>query len=131
MTVIRRIAIVEDEEIILADMARTLRKGGHEIVGTASSASAALQVARTTEPDLIVMDVRVHGRADGIEAARRIREFSDVPILFVTAHASALALGPDDLGGRYATLAKPFSPSELNNAVRAILDGSVRSAPAR
>jgi CheY-like chemotaxis protein len=117
----KRLLVVEDEEIILADLVRTLRKQGYEIVGTASSGPDAIRIASEANPDLILMDVRLQGRMDGIEAARRIREVSAVPILFVTAHARALAEDLTKWPGRYASIAKPFSPSELRESIDAIL----------
>ncbi len=75
------------EEIILADLARALRKQGYEVAGTAQSAAAVVQ------PDVVLMDVRLQGSMDGAEAARQIRRTSEVPIVFLTANVSALNLG--------------------------------------
>lgn len=121
MTDAKRILIVEDEEIIMADIARTLRAQGYDVAGTAASGAAAVQAAAASRPDLVLMDVRLQGRIDGIEAARLIRQQSEVPILFVTAYSGALSLDLDQLPGRHGSIAKPFSPSELRRAIEAIL----------
>ena len=116
-----RVLVVEDEEIILADVQRQLRKQGYTIAGTASSGEEAIRAAASTSPDIIVMDIRLQGRINGLEAARRIRESSAVPILFVSAHAGALAANLPNLPGHNSILLKPFSPTELREAIQAML----------
>ena len=74
MTKQRRVLLVEDEEIILADLSRTLEKQGYEIAGTALSGSEAVLVAASVQPDVVLMDVQLQGRMDGLEAARQIRQ---------------------------------------------------------
>ncbi len=117
----KRVLLVDDEEIILADLAHTLCKQGYEIAGTAASGREAIEAAAVNKPDLVLMDVRLQGNTDGVEAARQIRQTSDVPILFVTAHARVLALEMAELPGRYGWIAKPFSPSQLRETIESIL----------
>ena len=121
MSEARRVLVVEDEEIILADITRQLRKHGYVIAGTASSGAQAIRAAATTNPHVILMDLRLQGSMNGYEAARRIRESSQVPILFVSAHASALGASLPELPGRNGVLLKPFSPSELRDAIELML----------
>jgi CheY-like chemotaxis protein len=68
-----RMLLVEDERIIAADLRRRLRRMGHTVVGTAASAEEAVAHAHRRQPDLVLMDIRLRGRMDGIEAAERIR----------------------------------------------------------
>ncbi|MBV8818399.1 MAG: response regulator [Acidobacteriaceae bacterium] len=117
----KKIVIVEDEEIICADLSRTLQKFGYQVAGTASSGPEAIQIASTAQPDLVLMDVRLQGSMDGIEAARNIRKHSNVPILFVTAHAGARALNLSELPGKFGSIAKPFSPAQLRETIESIL----------
>jgi len=121
MTNRKRILLVEDEEIILADLARTLRKQGYEIAGTAASGEEAIEAAAGTKPDLVLMDVRLQGSINGLEAARRIREASEVPILFITANSIELAPDIAELPGHYGSITKPFSPNQLRETIEAIL----------
>lgn len=116
----KRILIVEDEEIILADIARIVRSQGHQVAAAVSSGPAAVEAAETVRPDLVLMDVRLQGSMDGVAAAHRIRAKSDVPILFVTAYAGAVSLNFGDLPGRYGSIAKPFSATELRQAIASI-----------
>lgn len=117
----RRVLVVEDEEIILADVTRQLRKQGYAIAGTASSGTEAIRAALAANPDIVLMDLRLQGSMNGLAAARKIRETSAVPILFVSAHAGALAASLPDLPGHNRVLLKPFSPSELHEAIEAML----------
>lgn len=116
-----RVLVVEDEEIILEDMRRRLRKQGYVIAGTASSGLEAIRAAASTSPDIVLMDLRLQGSMNGMEAARQIRQNSDVPILFVSAHANTLASTLPNLPGKNGVLVKPFSPNQLNDAIESML----------
>jgi len=121
VTVGRRILLVEDEEIILAAVTRQLRRNGFEVVGTASSGDEAIQATAASSPDLIVMDLRLQGAMNGLEAAQHIRQTSPVPILFVTAHAHRLTNTLRNLPGDNRVIAKPFSANELRLAIEDML----------
>ena len=114
-----RILIVEDEILIAEDLRLSVQKMGHEVVGIAGDGLEAVQKALTTHPDVILMDVRLQGPMDGIEAARKIRSQADIPIIYVTAHASVVA--SLDMDSRCTHLGKPFSPAQLQAALRGIL----------
>jgi CheY-like chemotaxis protein len=123
-----RLLVVEDEEINLADLVRTLRKLGYRIAATASSRPKAIRAAASANPDLVLMDVRLKGDMDGIEAARQIREASEVPILFVTAHTGGVTPKIAELPGHFGTISKPFSPSKLRDAIDATLPDDLNMA---
>lgn len=114
-----RILVVEDEVLIAEDMRIRLQGMGYQVVGTAISGAEAVQKALESRPDLILMDVRLQGAMDGVEAARRIQSQADTPIIYVTAHASTLVSAESRDG--YTCLAKPFSPSQLQAAIQAVL----------
>lgn len=119
----KRILVVDDNADIL-DLLRVLLEGEGYVVDCASSAESAEQIARTTSPDLMMLDVGLP-RVRGFELARRIRKFSDAPIIFVTAATSegeqleGFSAGGDD----YIT--KPFLPNILKARVRARLSQSL------
>ena len=115
MTKQKRVLLVEDEEIILADLSRTLEKQGYEIAGTALSGPEAVLVAASVQPDVVLMDVQLQGRMDGLEAARQIRQTSQVPIVFVTANSNTLQLA--NLPVHCNRISKPFSPRQLREAL--------------
>jgi two-component system, cell cycle sensor histidine kinase and response regulator CckA len=107
-----RILIVEDELLIIEDMKAKLRRLGHTVIAYATTGEVAVQKAEETKPELVLMDVRLRGEMNGIEAARRIREFHPVPIVYVTAHAAAIAQQVDK-EQREFVLTKPFSMPQL------------------
>ena len=114
-----RILVVDDEQAIVDAVSYALRAAGFEVDEFADGESA-LEAARATRYDVLVLDVRLPGLS-GIEMCRRLRGESDVPILMLTAmdaevdRVLGLEAGADD----YVT--KPFSVAELVSRVRAIL----------
>jgi CheY-like chemotaxis protein len=113
-----RILIVEDELLIIEDLKNKLRRLGHNVAAQATSGDVAVQKAIETKPDLVLMDVRLRGSMNGIEAARRIRELHEVPIVYVTAHAAAVGEYVDPQQ-RHFVLTKPFSMTQLKAVVTA------------
>ena len=114
-----KILIVEDEILIAEDLRLILQRMGYQVVGTACSGIEAIRKADKLRPDLVLMDIRLQGEMDGVEAARQIRSKADVPIIYVTAHASVLA--SPDASDRCTRLAKPFSPLQLQSAIECVL----------
>ena len=121
-----KILIVEDEILIAEDLRLILQRMGHEVVGVASSGNEAILKANKLHPDLVLMDVRLQGGMDGVETARQIRSTADIPIIYVTAHASVLA--SLDLNDRCTRLAKPFSPLQLQAAIDTVLGDTRKQA---
>lgn len=79
-----RILIVEDDRLLSFVEERLVSKLGYELAGKAADGGEAVQKAREEEPDLIIMDIRLDGSMDGIQAMKKIREFSKVPVIFLT-----------------------------------------------
>lgn len=86
MTTKHRILIAEDEFLPAAHLRSVLSRAGHEIIGTVATARECIELARTREPDIILLDIRLAGDLDGIEAARRIREFSSAGLIFMSGY---------------------------------------------
>jgi DNA-binding response OmpR family regulator len=113
------ILVVDDEARYVRAIRFNLEASGYEVV-TAQDGETAIALVSDKEPDLVLLDVKMPGM-DGLEACRRIREFSAVPIIMLTALAQdadkvkGLDTGADD----YVT--KPFSAEELLARVRAAL----------
>jgi two-component system, response regulator PdtaR len=113
-----RILIAEDETIIRLDLRELLERAGHEVVAEARDGEEAVELARTHEPDLAVLDVRMP-RLDGIEAARSILADRPIPIVMLTAY------GQDELvtraveAGVFGYLVKPFREQDLMPAIAA------------
>lgn len=114
-----KILVVDDEISLLETLAYNLKKQGYD-VEMASDGSTALEMARTTHPDLIVLDIMLPGM-DGFEVCREIRKEMNTPVLMLTARDDeidrvvGLEVGADDY------LTKPFSMRELLARVKAML----------
>ncbi|MBI4805667.1 MAG: response regulator [Desulfovibrio sp.] len=79
------ILIVEDERIIALDLRSKVVKLGYTVLGLAHTGTEAVRLAGELQPDLVLMDIVLDGNLDGIEAARRIRNGCQVPVVFVSA----------------------------------------------
>lgn len=115
-----RILIVDDEPKLVRLVSEVLTATGYTVVTTAKGEKA-IELTAVEQPDLIVLDIVLTGDLDGFEVAHRIREFSSVPIIMLTAKAreSDLLRGFDAGADDYLT--KPFSAKELLARVRALL----------
>jgi CheY-like chemotaxis protein len=116
-----RILIVEDEQIIAADLASQLARLGHEVVGMASEGQEAIDLAERARPGLVLMDIQLEGEMAGTEAARAIQERTGAEILFVTAFPNILLREPAGLARPAVCLGKPFSHIQLEAALDAAL----------
>lgn len=81
------ILIVEDERIVAKDLELRLKTLGYVIVGSVASGEEAVQLTAQLLPDLVIMDIRLNGELDGIEAADRIRKKHFIPVIYLTAHS--------------------------------------------
>jgi CheY-like chemotaxis protein len=84
-----KIVIVEDEVILAMALTLMLEDWGHQVVGTADTEIGATVLVKDERPDLVVMDIRLGRRDNGLRAARLIRASSEVPIVFCTAYADS------------------------------------------
>src|SRR5512139_591063 len=80
-------AVVQDEQIVALELGDRLKRMGHVVVAAVASGEAAIEAARRFRPDLILMDIKLHGAIDGIEAATAIRKETDAAIVYLTAFA--------------------------------------------
>ena len=123
-----KILVVDDEKLLVKGMKFNLENEGYEVM-TAYDGAAAVELEKKENFDLIVMDVMMPGLS-GSDACMKIREFSDVPVIMLTARSEdsdklmGFACGADD----YVT--KPFNILELKARIKAILRRSVKKAPA-
>lgn len=121
-----RILVVDDEPKLVRLVREVLSASGFSVITTNSGEQAVAQAA-LEQPDLILLDVVLADALDGYQVARRVREFSDVPIIMLTAKAreSDLLRGFDAGADDYLT--KPFSAQELLARLRAVLRRARRS----
>ncbi len=116
-----RILLVEDERITAMAERELLESLGYRVTATAATGEEAVRKAAEERPDLILMDISLQGKMDGIEAAATIRKQIDIPVIFVTAYSQT------DFGGRikdgtsFRYIYKPISAELLKNCIDAVL----------
>ncbi len=111
-----RILIAEDETIIRLDLRALLEKAGFDVCGEAKDGEEAVTMARTLEPDLALLDVKMP-KLDGIDAARRILEERPIPIVMVTAYGNEELVSRAVEAGVFGYLVKPFRETDLLPAI--------------
>ncbi|WP_319643216.1 response regulator [Methanovulcanius yangii] len=114
----RRIGIVEDEAMIAMLMSEILSREGFDVVYQVATPDEAVDNTRSRNPDIILMDVNLGQEKDGIDAAMDIREFSDVPIIFITAYSDESTLRRADSVHPEAFLTKPIRRAELLETIQ-------------
>jgi PAS domain S-box-containing protein len=117
----KKILVVEDEGIVAQDIQQTLRAMGYEVPAVAFSGTEALAYAEELKPDLVLMDVVLKGDMDGIEAAGRIRDAFNIPIVYLTAYADDETLGRARVTEPFGYILKPFEERELHTAIEMAL----------
>lgn len=108
-----RIMVVEDESVVALNMRRHLEDKGYDASLFAMSGEQAVSLARDGSPDLILMDIRLPGHLDGIQAARIIDSIRSVPIVYLAESPDSESLERAKLTEPYGYLVKPFEINEL------------------
>ncbi|MES2683563.1 MAG: EAL domain-containing protein [Pseudomonadota bacterium] len=117
-----RILIVEDERIVALNLQQRLTKLGYEVVGRAASSAEALALARTTRPDLVLMDIHIEGDVDGVDTAAQLLAELKLQVIYLTAYSEDLTLERARATQPYGYLIKPFSERELHATLQMALE---------
>lgn len=112
----RTILVVEDDHLVAFDIQRHLQRMGHQ-AAVVHSGETAIASAIDTEPDLVLMDIKLNGPIDGIDAAQKIRSSIDLPIIYLTAYADNQTLDRARATEPYGYVLKPFQERELRAAI--------------
>ena len=116
-----RILVVEDDSIVLMELQDRLFSLGHDVAGVASYGEEAVEKAGEVRPDLVLMDIRLRGKMDGIKAAEEIRTRFDIPVVYLTAYADQSTLQRAKTTGPYGYVIKPFQEADLRTATEMAL----------
>lgn len=111
------ILVVEDEIIVALDLKRCLQGMGYQVVQVVTTGEKAVKAAKNKRPDLVLMDIRLKGKMNGIEAAKLIHTQYDVPVVYLTAYADDQTLRQATKAGPYGYLVKPFEARELKTTI--------------
>lgn len=115
------ILIVEDESIIAMDLSNSLRNLGFTVKGIAYTGEEAISMTSSLRPDLLLMDIQLNGEMDGITAVRNIRQISDVPVIYLTAHTNEFTFLRAIETGPYGYLLKPVGKNDLYTSIETAL----------
>ena len=122
------ILVVEDERITAEDIKAGLKFAGYKVPVICSTGEDAVRQAARLEPDLILMDIKLKGEMDGIEAAAEIRKVQDIPVIYLTAYSdektverAKLTEPSGFLVKGQGMLSKPFEERELHAAIEITL----------
>jgi len=116
-----RILIVEDDRVVARDIQQQLVRIGHTVVGMTTRGEDAVALSEATRPSLVLMDIRLEGPGDGIEAAQKIRERYQIPVVYLTAYADDETLRRASVTEPFGYLLKPFEDSQLRTAIEMAL----------
>ena len=112
-----KILMVEDDMIIAADISMQLTKLGYEVIGINTRGEDALHAIENNRPDIILMDIVLTGKMNGIEAAHIILEKFQVPVIFLTSNSDDATFQQAISAKPYAFISKPFQKSELERTL--------------
>lgn len=116
-----RILVVDDERIVSLDIQGALVRLGYTVAGAATTGAAALELAGSAEPDLVLMDIHLDGGMDGAEAALRLSQSLDVPVVFLTAYSDEQTMRRALAASPFGYLIKPFEDRELRGIIELAL----------
>lgn len=116
-----KILIVEDEHTIAKCMQLILSQEGYDVSDVVATGEEAVDIACKTRPDLVLMDIKLRGKIDGITACERIRKATDTPVVFVSAYADTETIARANANTPSGYITKPFKTKRLLGMVKTAL----------
>ena len=124
----KNILIVEDESLVALEISGFVKELGYEVAGIASSADKALQIVTKKSIDLILMDVYIKGKTDGVSSAAEIRKIDKIPLIYISAFSDDEMLERVIVTNPIGYLTKPFNRKELKVAIKIALNRKRRKS---
>jgi PAS domain S-box-containing protein len=116
-----QILIAEDENIVALDIQEALKGAQYDVLGIVSSGREAVRTASEKKPDLVLMDIRLKGDMDGVQAATQIRENYDIPVIYLTAYSDEHTIQRAKVTEPFGYLLKPFEKEALHTTIEMAL----------
>ncbi len=116
-----RILIVEDEVVVAMYIETVLETFGYEVVSIVTNGKDAIDKVQNDKVDVVLMDINIEGDIDGIETTRRIKEFSNVPVLYVSAYIDKETIARASETNPAGYLSKPFKNKDLRTMIENII----------
>lgn len=121
MTPKNNILVVEDEAIVSKDIQQSLKKLGYNIVAAVDTGEKAVEKANELKPDLVLMDIMLKGEMSGIDAAEKVKEQLNIPVIYLTAYADENTLAKAKVTEPYGYIIKPFKEIDLHTSIEMAL----------
>ena len=115
------VLLVEDESIVAKDIQLSLKRLGYNVLGIENTGEKAITSARKLDPDIIIMDIMLKGKINGIEASEKIRKEQNIPIIYLTAYADENTLSKAKITEPYAYIIKPYKERDLHTSIEMAL----------
>lgn len=116
-----QLLVVEDEHVAAWHIQTKLTQLGYKVVGIVSSGEEALETVNMTHPDLVLMDIMLKGKMDGVEAAEQIKARFDIPVIYLTAYINETIFQRAKITAPLGYILKPFHENELYAAIETAL----------
>jgi len=116
-----KILVVEDENIVAMDIQNSLKSLGYAVPAVVSSGEDAIKTAADTYPDLVLMDIVLEGRMDGVQAAEQIHGRFNIPVVYLTAYGDEKMLQRAKMTEPFGYIIKPFKQRELRSSIEVAL----------
>ena len=123
-----KILVVEDEMIIAAKISMQLTSLGYEVTGILPRGEQAIQQVKENRPDIILLDINLKGELDGIETARQVQLFADIPIIYLTANSDEATFNRAKPTRPSAFISKPFKQLDLQRAIELAISRMAENA---
>ena len=113
----RKVLVVEDESLIARALTKILNKFNYDIIGIANDSDAALRLLSETKPDIILMDIRIDGKLDGIQTAELIIANYDIPIVYMSSLDDQKTIDRAKQTQPFGYVTKPFEEKDIKIAL--------------
>lgn len=117
----RKIVVVEDEAIVAKDISTCLERIGYKVLGVFARGEKALEFIENNLPDIVLMDIMLTGKMNGIEVATQIKEKHNIPVVFLTAYADENTINKAKVAEPFGYVIKPFKEIDLRTSVEMAL----------
>jgi DNA-binding LytR/AlgR family response regulator len=116
-----KILVVEDEMLIGAKISMQLTNLGYEVTGILPRGEEAITHVEKNRPDIILLDINLKGKLDGIQTALQIHQMADIPIIYLTANSDEATFNRAKSSRPHAFIAKPFKQLDLQRAIELVI----------
>jgi two-component system, response regulator PdtaR len=117
-----RILLVEDDYFVALELEHQLSSAGFEVIGIAATAEDAIKIGRSENPDVAIMDIRLAGHGDGVDAAIELFTTAGIRSIFVTAHGDAQTRRRAAQAHPLGWVQKPYRPDSVIELVNSVFD---------